>query len=257
MVPEPPTANRWPDQSSSAPPSDSSDIVSTEPAETLALAAYRRLRVDIIRGVRAPEERLRIEKLKSIYGIGPTPLREALQKLSADALVMTEGNRGFKVAPLVASEFEDLNTARTAIEKEAIRLSIGRGNDRWEAQVVAAHYILAKEDEALAQARDGVPDTWEQANADFHSAVVAACGSEWLLRVRNSLVDLVERYRRASLYHKLGERQLGAEHAAILDAVLARDAENACKLTELHFSLTAQTLAEAAGTDGCLMIENS
>lgn len=215
--------------------------------ETLALQAYRQLRVDIIRGIRAPEERLRLEMLKSVYGIGPTPLREALQKLSADGLIISEGNRGFMVAPLLVEEFEDLNAARTAIEKEAIRLSIAKGDDHWEAQLVAAHYLLSKEDKALSSARDGVPDSWEEANAAFHSAIVAACGSAWLLRVRASLLDLVERYRRASLYHELGQRKLDVEHSDILAAVLARDTEQACELTERHYALTTQTLVEAAG----------
>jgi GntR family carbon starvation induced transcriptional regulator len=219
-----------------------------ESVETLAVQAYRCLRVDIIRGIRAPEERLRLEMLKSVYGIGPTPLREALQKLSADGLVITEGNRGFMVAPLLVEEFDDLNTARISIEKEAIRLSIARGDDHWEAQLVAAHYLLSKEDKALPAAHDRVPDSWEEANSAFHLAIVAACGSAWLLKVRASLVDLVERYRRASIGQEMGRRKLAAEHLNILDAVLSRDAEQACVLIEQHFSLTAQILVQASSS---------
>lgn len=223
--------------------------VAAEEVQTLAEQAYRQLHVDIIRGVRSPGERLRIEKLKSIYNIGPTPLREALQKLSVDRLVVTEGNRGFMVAPLINAEFEDLNTARTSIEKEATRLSIARGDNNWEAQLVAAHYLLEKEDKSLSSAEHRIPDSWEHANAAFHTAVVAACGSNWLLRARSGLHDMVERYRRASLYHKIGERDLAAEHKVILEAVLDRDAEKACTLTEQHFALTAQTLSEAQSVD--------
>lgn len=215
--------------------------------ETLAGLAHRRLREDIIRGVRKPGERLRIDRLKSIYGIGPTPLREALQKLSADGLVITEGNRGFTVAPLEATEFEDLNMARTAIETAAIRLSIVNGDDRWESRVVAAHYLLSKEDQSLrATDDDRVPDSWEEANAAFHTAIVSACGSDSLLRVRASLADLVERYRRASVYQKRGQRRLDVEHAEIRDAVLDRDAQRACQLTTRHFELTARSLVDAA-----------
>jgi DNA-binding GntR family transcriptional regulator len=218
--------------------------VSLDAGETLAQAAYRALRVDIIRGVRAPGERLRIEKLKAIYGVGPTPLREALQKLSVDGLVLVEGNRGFTVAPLDPAEFVDLNIARTAVEKEALRLSIAKGGDDWEARVVAASYLMAKEDAALSGA-DHVPDSWERANAEFHSAMVSACGSGWLLRTRAGLHDLCERYRRAAIYQRLGRRDLGGEHAEISEAVLARDAERACALVERHFALTAETLGEA------------
>jgi DNA-binding GntR family transcriptional regulator len=232
---------------------NSSDV---ELAETLAVRAYRCLRVDIIRGIRSPGERLRLEMLKSIYGIGPTPLREALQKLSADGLVLTEGNRGFSVAPLRAEEFADLNTARIAIEKEALRLSIARGDDHWEAQLVAAHYLLSKEDSALPRARDRVPDSWEDANSAFHQATVSACGSTWLLRIRDSLADLVERYRRASVYQELGQRKLVQEHADILDAVLSRNADRACELIEQHFTLTAKILTAASQREESDVIVN-
>lgn len=222
--------------------------LTNEDGETLAQAAYRALRTDIIRGTRAAGERLRIEKLKSIYGIGPTPLREALQKLSQDGLVLTGGNRGFTVTPLDPAEFADLNLARTAIEKEALRLSLAAGDDAWEAGVVAASYIMRKEDAALATL-DHVPDSWESANAAFHTALVAACGSRWLMRARTALHDHCERYRRAAIVHRLGSRDLGAEHAAIAEAALARDADRACELTERHFALTARGLAEnEAGT---------
>ena len=222
-----------------------SDIDSVD---TSVLEAYRQLRKDIIRGVRKPDERLRLGVLKSIYGIGHTPLREALQKLSADSLVNTEGTRGFRVASLVAEDFQDLNTARTSIEKEATRLSMAQGDNHWEAQLVAAHYILSKEDKALSKANGDVPDSWELANATFHTAIVSACGSAWLMRVRTSLSDLVERYRRASLLHETGQRKYAVEHSEILDAVLSRDAERACELTERHFGLTAQKLVEASAT---------
>lgn len=221
--------------------------IQPEGGETLAQAAHRILKADIIRGVRQPGERLRIERLKSIYGIGPTPLREALQMLSADRIVVSEGNRGFAVAPLDVEEFEDLNTARTAIEKEALRLSIARGGDAWEARVVAAAYLMTKEDRALRRGLDRVPDTWEDANRRFHSAMVSACGSGWLLSVRGGLHDLCERYRRASVFRQLGERDLTDEHAEIAEAVLDRDAERACELTVSHYARTAESLAEALG----------
>lgn len=223
----------------------SSDFVAEAcDGETLADAAYRQLREDVIRGVREPGERLRIEKLKLIYGIGPTPIREALQKLSADQLVVTQGNRGFAVAPLVLSEFEDLNIARTSIEKEAIRLSVARGDNSWEANIVAAHYLLKKEDKRLVTDRNGVTDSWELANTAFHSAIVEACGSGWLLRCRASLADLCARYRRTSIYQRRGERDLATEHNEIAEAVLDRDATTACSLIENHFALTGEALLD-------------
>jgi DNA-binding GntR family transcriptional regulator len=220
--------------------------------ETLAQAACRALRTDILSGTRRPGERLRVEKIRSIYGVGPTPLREALQMLAADGLVLAEGNRGFTVAPLEYAEFEDLNIARTAIETAALRLSITKGDSAWEAGVVAAIYLLEKQDAALRASADGVPDAWEQANAAFHLALVAACGSRWLLRARAGMQDQCARYRRASVYQRQGQRDLGGEHRAIADAVLARDTVLACNLVERHFALTAASLPDAPGSQAAL-----
>lgn len=218
--------------------------------ETLAQAAYRVLRIDIIRGVRKPEERLRIEKLKRIYKVGPTPLREALQMLVADEMVLTEGNRGFTVAPLNFHEFHDLNIARTAIELAALRLSIEHGGNEWEASVVAAGYLMKKQDAALSETKGRVPNSWEEANTAFHSALVSACGSKWLLKARASLHDQCARYRLASVYQRIGKRNLNAEHSAIADAVLSRDADLACELTAQHFARTASSLPDAPRLQG-------
>lgn len=230
-----------------APPPEAPPLrapVRARDGETLAQAAYEVLRADIIAGVRPPAERLRIDRLKGLYDIGPTPLREALQRLSAVGFVEAVGNRGFSVAPLDIGEFEDLNIARTALEKEALRLSLRKGDDDWEASVVAAAYRMDKEDRALQAGGLASLDEWERANGNFHLAMVAACGSQWLLKVRRSLHDQCERYRRASVGIRRGRRDLRSEHAAIAEAVIARDADRACALTEEHFATTTRILAE-------------
>lgn len=207
---------------------------------TLAETAFRAIKSDIINGVRVPGERLRIEQLRSIYGIGPTPLREALQRLSVMRLVIAENNRGFTVAPFYPEEFIDLNIARVAVEKQALLLSLEKGGTAWESAVVAALYVLEKEDRALSGETDVVPDSWDEANAAFHAALVAACGSDWLLWVRSQLHEQCERYRRAAVAREIGRRSLHVEHAEIAEAALAREPERVCDLIERHYNRTAQ-----------------
>lgn len=209
-----------------------------EPGSTLADIAWRRLRNDIVSGDRQPGERLRIERLRELYGIGPSPLREALQRLSAEGLVVAQGNRGFAVAPLDPEEFADLTRARIAVEKEGLRLAILNGDTAWEAKVVSASYLMSKADRETSPGTDA----WEQANTAFHGAMVAACGSRWLLRVRDSLQILAERYRRLSVGSVRSTRDLGSEHEAIARAVLERDVETACDLTTAHYAKTEEEL---------------
>ena len=215
--------------------------------ESMAQRAYRLIRADIISGARDPGERLRIEMLKTVYDIGPTPLREALQKLSTEGLVLALEKRGFVVSPLNLDEFSDLNTARIEIEKVALNRSVALGDSQWESRVVAATYLMNKEDKVLLAGGDGVSDAWESANTEFHAAIIAACGSKWLLQVRDHLQDMCERYRRSSISQSIkktvnGNRDVGKEHAAISNAVLSRNAELACQLTEAHYMKTLERL---------------
>ncbi|NMG39738.1 FCD domain-containing protein [Chelativorans sp. ZYF759] len=209
---------------------------------SLVEQALDRLRSDIIAGTRQPGEKLRIERLRSLYGIGPSPLREALQRLAADGLVIVNSNRGFQVAPLDPDEFIDLNRARVAIETAALRLSIEHGDEDWEAGVVAAAYSLEKHDVLLMRGELQDFGRWELLNGRFHTALVEACGSRWLLKHRGMLQEQCERYRRASVYHARLERNLLEEHRAITKAVLSRDAEAACILVAEHFDRTADNL---------------
>jgi len=224
-----------------------SNDISVSKHESMAQRAYRIIRADIISGARPPGERLRIEMLKTIYDIGPTPLREALQKLSTEGLVLALEKRGFMVSPLDLDEFSDLNIARIEIEKVALSRSIALGDRQWESRVVAATYLMNKEDAALLASGNGVSDAWEAANAEFHATMIDACGSKWLLQMRDHLQDMCERYRRSSISQSIrktgnGKRDVGKEHAAISNAVLARDARLACQLTESHYMKTLDRL---------------
>ena len=160
----------------SAPGADPT-LVQARDGETLAEAAYQALRTDIISGARPQRNGCGIEHLSKLYNVGPTPLREALQRLCADGLVLASGNRGFSVAPLDPDEFIDLNIARIAVEKEALRLSIVNGDNEWEAGVVAGRLAAGQGRSGSGPRRHGQPGQLEKANDAFHGAMVAACGS--------------------------------------------------------------------------------
>lgn len=222
------------------------NVIVEEAGLTRTEAAYQTLRDDIIAGVREPGERLKIERLKQLYGIGPTPIREALQRLAAGGLVLAAGNRGFSVAPLEAAELRDLNDARTALEVQAVGLAVARGDAEWEAAIVGAAHRLRKVDEEL-KAGAGSMDDWSRSNDAFHFAIVSACGSRWLLRLRRILNDQYERYRRASVALRPQDRDLASEHQGIMNAVLDHDAAGAGRLTAEHFNETTRVLIDELG----------
>lgn len=209
-----------------------------EEAGSLVDAAYRQIKKDILRLERKPGEQLKIEHLKKQYGFGMGPLREALQRLSADGLVRPQVQRGFVVAPLSLTEMRDLTMNRIFVEQHALGLSMKKGDDRWEAAVISAAYRLEKYDSLLPDGFDEIMETWEEANREFHDALVQACGSPWALRLRKILYERHERYRRASVGEKRHGRNLKDEHRAICEAVLKRDRAKAFALTAEHIEAT-------------------
>ncbi len=80
-------------------PDDSlADDAAEVASRTLIERAYAQLRDDIIEGRLAPGEKLRVEHLKEHYRVGAGTLREAITQLVSDALVVAEGQRGFRRA---------------------------------------------------------------------------------------------------------------------------------------------------------------
>lgn len=205
------------------------------------------IRADIISGALEPGARLGVERLKDLYGVGASTIREALSLLSADALVVVEGQRGFRVSELSADDLEDLSNARLLLESHALRQSIAHGDDDWEAGVVAAYHRLSRATQRLRDGVDGAFDEWETRNREFHEALVSRCNSSWILSMLETLNRHSERYRRAALAANT-PRDVQGEHTALMDAALARDADRAVAILGEHVMTTVDVIADASTT---------
>ena len=110
------------------------------------------------------------------YAVGAGTLREALQLLVTDALVVAQGQRGFRVAPISLDDFGDITRTRVLLETVACRQSIECGDDAWEAaNVVARSHMLSRAEQAkLDQGAEGSREEWELRNRAFHEVLISA-----------------------------------------------------------------------------------
>jgi len=216
--------------------------------KTLAERALRLLRDDILNGQLAPETRLRINLLQQTYGIGLSPLREALLRLLSEGLVVAEGQRGFMVAPVSLAELQDLTRARTCLDISALSQAMALGDADWEARVIAANHLLSRTPLPRNTRDMAAARLWEERHRAFHLALISGCRSLWLMRLHSQLADHAERYRTIRiLHHRQREsqvRDVAAEHAAITDAVLRRDVAQAEELMTRHIAATAVAMAQ-------------
>jgi len=201
---------------------------------TLIETAYRRLRRDIIDGVHPAGQKLRVEHLKLQYQVSAGTLREALALLVADSLVVSQEQRGFQVGPMSLTDLEDLTRVRVLLECEAVEESIHLGRDNWEADLVSAFHKLSLAEERLHADAAGTFDEWEERNRQFHEALVGACRSAWLRKLRAQLYQQAERYRRLSAVKGPPPVEVHEEHRDIFNAVMARDAARAKALLSSH-----------------------
>ncbi|MFC3282053.1 DNA-binding transcriptional regulator CsiR [Litchfieldella rifensis] len=224
------------------------------PRQNQGIGAYTRLKRDIIRGTFLPGEKLLMSHLKTRYKLGAAPLREALSQLVGERLVVAISQRGFRVAPMSREELEDLYDARSQLEGLLLRLAIERGDDEWEAEILAHAHTLSKVVEVSGP--DEVLDIWDARHKAFHQAIMAGCGSVHLLRVREHLFDQAERYRHLWLRKTVFSEQALAtkrqEHADLVEAILARDSDRACALMHEHLITPVPIIARELESRGLL-----
>lgn len=202
------------------------------------------VRDHIVRGVFPPDTQLRMEDLKARFEVGYSPIREALSRLIGEGLVEFEPNRGFRVKALSKADLEDIAISRIAVETTALRRSMELGDDRWEANVVAALYHYRRKAESAYQGEEGLA-AWEQAHDELHAALIAACASPRLLAMQKQLQDQHLRYRRLIVVPQVGPDAHIAEHERLVGLVLDRKADEALSQIEHHMRITVDALQEA------------
>jgi len=220
-----------------ATPAYSAESASENPPN-LANSVYERLKDDILGCELPPGTRLRVDFVRERYGIGSSPVREALTRLAAEGFIKREENRGFFVAGVSAEEFHELTETRCWVEELALRRSIQDGGEAWEEAIVLAFHRLSRAARPAAGTMFRPANEWVRRHDLFHDSLISACGSRWLREFCSHLRDQAYRYRRTTSE----ERTAGSlvEHEMIMKAALNREADRAVQLLAEHYRTTAE-----------------
>jgi len=213
----------------------------SEPFTTKSDFAYLKLRHQILSGELAPGAVLNQTSLASAIGVSTTPLREALRRLKSEGLVELDAHRDARVTPLTAEEARDLLEIRRSLDPLAAALAAERRtrDDIQDMRAAADGLQPLRSDPA-------VPDL--VAHRRFHAAIYLASHNELLIDTLDGLWDKADRYRRLGLGpdHGQAERdQKAAEHAALLDSVVAGDTAGASDIMRQHIDTSLGAKAAA------------
>jgi DNA-binding GntR family transcriptional regulator len=194
--------------------------------------AYRHIRCDIVFGRLAAGRKLTLDRMKEAYQVSVSTLREILNRLSSEGLIVAEGARGFEVMPVSPDNLRQVAAMRLLLECHALKLSFEAGDIDWEGRVVAAHHKLAQMEKRMAAGIRADAETWKRYDWEFHHALISACGSRVLLDTHAIIYDRYLRYQMIAAAYR--GAVASAEHHAMLKSAIARDWRNAQKSLTTH-----------------------
>jgi DNA-binding GntR family transcriptional regulator len=211
---------------------------------TNATVAYGRVRADILAARIAPGAKLRIREICERYDISLSPMREALNRLSADKLVVINDQRGFTVSGISKDLLIELTRSRIWLNELALRRSIEFGITEWEEKLLISFHRLSKVPRYSDHSVHELNPAWDPPHRAFHAALIAACPSSWIKGYCEQLFDQADRYRNLSRSIVLRDRSDIDEHQPIMERTLAKETEEAVRLLTEHVATTTQILID-------------
>lgn len=205
------------------------------PRERASDSVYEALRNAILSSAFQPGQRLDVRELAAQLGVSPTPIKEAITRLEAEALIEVRPRSGTFVTAVSPEDIYETFEIRCALECLAGEKAIAHAtpDDLSRLRAVADSMATASDD-----------STHSASNVAFHKTIVALARSD---RLRDTYETLDAHIQIARIH--LGRRDWTerltrehAEHLAIVDAITARDREGAVNALRTHIMRAADSL---------------
>lgn len=177
------------------------------------------------------------QEIADMLQISRTPVREALNRLAADGLIDLRPRRGMRVLPVSAVDMREIYDVLTALESMAAEIVARNGVTEDQAKQLAAS--VAAMEEALDS---GDLRAWARADEEFHLMLVRFCGNRRLSAQVATFWAQSHRARLLTLKLRPSPTQSNEDHRAVVEAILAGDAERAGTLHRQHRTRTGALL---------------
>lgn len=210
---------------------------------TISSALVNRLRASIMRGELMPGTKLNLDRMRTMFGVSLSPLREALCRLENDGLVAAVDQRGYRVTPVSADNLTEVIRLRVEFECLAVKEAILHGDVAWEGRILATLHQLSRCKRGSRSVEE--QEAWEIAHRAFHAELIAACRMPLLRQFCEILHDQSDRYRRIFLKKHKPDRDVPAEHAAIAQAMIERRPRDATQILRGHIERTGRNIQNA------------
>jgi DNA-binding GntR family transcriptional regulator len=200
-----------------------------------------RLRADIVAGNWRSDGRLKVRDLAAHYGVSPAPVREALQQLQGEGLVVMEPNRGARVRRIDEELVINIFDVREALESFLTAKFAGVASPH---QIAALEELQAQHDAAVEAADFAAAFAL---NARFHLLINSAARNPEALAVIDRHLGLTRALRLECGFTQIRMRTIQEEHKKLIDAIHHGDVAGAGRIAALHVRSSRDDLIERLG----------
>jgi len=205
---------------------------------------YETIRDGIRNGTYPPGSHLTAQALAETSGFSRTPVREAMRRLHAEALIHFIPNRGAFVATWSVREIEQIYDLRVLLESFAAREAAVHISDD---QLAELRQLAERMRTATASDQPDVEHI-TALNDEFHKLVLSASGNVRLRNLLGSIVEIPLVLNTFRSYSLEQIRRSAAQHIELTDAFAAHNPEWAGAIMTAHILSARQTLMSNTGT---------
>lgn len=200
---------------------------------------FNTLREAIIKGEFLPGERLMEIQLSEKMGVSRTPVREAIRKLELEGLVIMIPRKGAHVSELTVKNIMDVLEVRASLDALAAALAAERmsSHETTRLKDVYEQFVIFAERENL----QGLV----KKDVEFHEIIYKSSRNEKLIQIASNLREQIQRFRIIYLKDYSNPRELIKEHAQILEAILAKNPQQAKIASDTHIQRQEEAMIRA------------
>lgn len=200
--------------------------------KSLSEQAYQQIKGDIITCALKPGAQIAQPFLVEKYGIGTTPIREAMQRLSQEGFVTPVPRFGYTVAPITISDVREIYELRAILESAAARLAAQRGAQP------ALEMLRESANFSYVYRERRSYSRFLNENAAFHRRIAEITGNQRLVETISSVLDGLTRIFYLGLDLKDSAEEMRSSHIALAEALKHREASEAERLVREEVDLS-------------------
>jgi DNA-binding GntR family transcriptional regulator len=208
-------------------------------SQSLAGQVYETIKREIITCTLMPGQQIAQPQLAERYGVGVTPVREALQKLAREGLIQSIPRFGYLVKTITITDISEIFELRAILESAAVRLAAVRATP-------AQLELLEKLADCTYVYKDRASySEFLSHNREFHLELAIASGNRRLVEIISQSLDELNRVFHLGLDLKDSANEMRCEHRDLVNALIQKDADGAEQITLAQIDRSKQRVFEA------------